>query len=873
MSTRYEIILSAVDKGLKAAFHGIKESTDNARKGMTAFNKTIGNGNKMANVLTGQLKALIGAYVGLGALKTLRDAATSAQSLDIGFKAILRSGQAAAAELDFIRSVSQELRLEFYSTADSYKGLLAAGAETSLDSSQIRGVFEGISEAGVALRLSNQDLQGSLRAVTQMLSKGKVSAEELRQQLGERLPSAVPLAAKALGVTTQELDKMLQRGEVTIEEFIPAFADALHDRYGPAAKEAAQDSGNLRAALNEFSTAWMDLKVIVAKSGFITEATNSLRSFSALFKDPEFQNSLKSTAELLFKLVGAFIQFTIENGKLLTSIAASGGLIWAFSKLTLVLQGINAAFAVMTGMGLIAWFGSLRAALIAIEAAFMAGRVSAVAFYAAATAGAIWGISKIIELGKAVWEAKKAHDELVQAEKNLYDLTGRIQEQYQDFADVSIPGDLTKLAQADLEQLQGDLLKSRAYWQNLVVELEHKSKKTTILGTATKEAREAQKELPQAQLRLDEIQRTLNNIGATDSLSRPTEDIKATITQLETFQKTAEAAYKAASDEAEKYGQKIRDLNQSIADREISLQDKIRDLRRQNMEDEQAAADLRLQAVEKEQAARQALASFQESGSARDLELAKKFATQAESAWTEYARSGEQATETAITGLERVNEILNQADRIQIDTFAKMKADAEDAMKKIEQMVEDINTKQQFSIPVELKNLTEVRDQINDLIKDETKHIKIKVSEQRAVGGRVGMASGGRFPGDSTRDSIPVLARPGEGFVRNEALKVWDRLFGRGFFEGINAPWSRSGRSIIDAMTGGLSFRLPAMHTPVFRTAYATGGRVAGPDAKDMGTVRLEVGNRSFPVTARQDVVKELKQAIARETAMRSNET
>jgi tape measure domain-containing protein len=52
-----------------------------------------------------------------------------------------------------------------------------------------------------ALGLSVDDQRGIFKALEQMLSKGNVQAEELRGQLGERLPGAIYFSAKALGVT------------------------------------------------------------------------------------------------------------------------------------------------------------------------------------------------------------------------------------------------------------------------------------------------------------------------------------------------------------------------------------------------------------------------------------------------------------------------------------------------------------------------------------------------------------------------------------------------------------------------------------------------------------------------------------------------
>ena len=56
--------------------------------------------------------------------------------------------------------------------------------------------------------------------MVQVFSKGKVSAEELSGQLGERLPGAVTLFAKANKMTLPELQKNLKAGTVGLNELM-----------------------------------------------------------------------------------------------------------------------------------------------------------------------------------------------------------------------------------------------------------------------------------------------------------------------------------------------------------------------------------------------------------------------------------------------------------------------------------------------------------------------------------------------------------------------------------------------------------------------------------------------------------------------------
>ena len=92
--------------------------------------------------------------------------------------------------------------------------------------------------------LSVDDAQESflaMRATSQVFSKGKVSAEELRQQLGERLPGAFTLFAASMDKTPAELDKALEQGKVTLDDFL-GFSEKLFSEYGENAKILAQST-------------------------------------------------------------------------------------------------------------------------------------------------------------------------------------------------------------------------------------------------------------------------------------------------------------------------------------------------------------------------------------------------------------------------------------------------------------------------------------------------------------------------------------------------------------------------------------------------------------------------------------------------------
>ena len=230
--------------------------------------------------------------------KACFDASLQMDRLVKSYTTIEGSTSGAVSQLDYIYEISNKLGLEFQSTAEAAKGFFAAGKGSALQK-DLNGIFEGVSQAGAALSLSTEQMDGVFLALGQMISKGKVQAEELRGQLGERLPGAFNLAAKAMGFTTAQLDDMLKKGQVTAEDMLPKLAAVLKDEFGPAAEHASQGA---QGAVNRLSTEWnlfkatvMDNKGIIAAINAITGALENRNQ--AMMKAARREAAIKSLEE------------------------------------------------------------------------------------------------------------------------------------------------------------------------------------------------------------------------------------------------------------------------------------------------------------------------------------------------------------------------------------------------------------------------------------------------------------------------------------------------------------------------------------------------------------------------------------------------
>lgn len=212
------------------------------RKANEEVNSFEGRIDRVQGKMGGVGRAIGAAFATLGVLsfgKSVFDVTRQVDALKIGLDQI--SGGQGEQTFQYLSDFSNKLGLNLQSVSQGYKTIGAAARGTALEGEATRRVFESISEASAVYGLTAEQTEGALLAVSQMVSKGTVSAEELRGQLGERLPGAFQIAARSMGITTAKLGELLQKGEVAATDFLPKFAAQLRQEVAgglPAATES-----------------------------------------------------------------------------------------------------------------------------------------------------------------------------------------------------------------------------------------------------------------------------------------------------------------------------------------------------------------------------------------------------------------------------------------------------------------------------------------------------------------------------------------------------------------------------------------------------------------------------------------------------------
>lgn len=276
-----------------SAFDGVgaaaKSAAGEVEKAAERQRKAVKAASGEADLLGAAMKRIGGYAAGyfsvqavVGFTRALVDAQVQSDKLKNSLAFSTGSPAKVAGEMEYLRNVSQDLGLDLGTAGAAYAKLQAAANGTTLAGDKARAIFEAVSKASTVMGLSAEESNGALLAISQMMSKGTVQAEELRGQLGERIPGAFQIAARAMGVTTAELGKMLEQGNVMAADFLPRFAAELEKSLGDAPQRAAE---SMQAAINRMSSSWLEFRKSLNDTGVLSPVASLMNGIASSMRD------------------------------------------------------------------------------------------------------------------------------------------------------------------------------------------------------------------------------------------------------------------------------------------------------------------------------------------------------------------------------------------------------------------------------------------------------------------------------------------------------------------------------------------------------------------------------------------------------------
>jgi tape measure domain-containing protein len=219
-------------------------ATDKTKKEVSGLDQALG---KVGNMLEGAFS--LDSIIAFG--KQVFTLTGQVQSLTIRMNELMGSQSAGTQQMNSLRELSDKLGMSFKTVSNEFVSFVGAAKASGMEVGKAEKIFKSMTVALAGTGATSESVNRAMTALTQMIGKGKISAEELRGQLGEAMPSAMGIMAKSLGVTTQQLDKMMASGQLIAEDVLPKFAKEAEKAFGKNAQTMAEGmQGNMARLQN-----------------------------------------------------------------------------------------------------------------------------------------------------------------------------------------------------------------------------------------------------------------------------------------------------------------------------------------------------------------------------------------------------------------------------------------------------------------------------------------------------------------------------------------------------------------------------------------------------------------------------------------------
>lgn len=335
------------EREFKSATNVVSKQMDTLTLGASAFEA------KWADI-TSNLRSVKRVASGLAisaAIYAVTDAITGASSAILTFRNNL---EASKISMEYFADASNQAK-EYIRELEDFAAYTPFSTESAISMAQYlqamsvpinssKAVLKVISDTAAATGATEENMQRIVTALGQILTKGKLAAEEVRQLANANIP-IYDILKEQLKLTGQEI-KNLGKLNINASKAVVAILDGLNERYKGASEKIANTLGGMTETIKDDALIigealfhgtldrleervtkirdrldeWRDIALHFGTGGMITSIIEDL--------DPTGKLDLEQyviAAVAGFKNLGDTIkEFTTRNGNLLKTFAATG---------------------------------------------------------------------------------------------------------------------------------------------------------------------------------------------------------------------------------------------------------------------------------------------------------------------------------------------------------------------------------------------------------------------------------------------------------------------------------------------------------------------------------------------------------------------
>lgn len=383
--------------------NGLKNTTNELKKQKAGVSGVSDEMKKMKTLITG----FIAAYGGKKLWDLLIGSNAEMEQYTTSLEVMLGSAEKASAMIAEMREFAAKTPLTLDNVISSGTMLMSYGVDES-------NLIDTMTKLGDLASGNAEKMDRITLAYGQMLAKGKVTGEELRQMTEAGVPLQTALA-ESIGVTGEEFSKMVSKGEVGIDALNKAITE-LTTGNGKFAGMMEKQSQTMQGML---STLLDNLSEFMRKmgEGAFGEVKSALQEASDLLAEWEEDGTLDRWAQgvgVMLKNLVAFLKQAISVGLDFKEAIIAGAVALGTFKIAIGIGNVISA-----AVASIQHFTTATKAATAAQATFNAvGAANPYVFIASAVLTVVAGIATYAATTN---NATQSTEELAQAASELSD--------------------------------------------------------------------------------------------------------------------------------------------------------------------------------------------------------------------------------------------------------------------------------------------------------------------------------------------------------------------------------------------------------------------------------------------------------------------
>jgi tape measure domain-containing protein len=239
----------------------------------------------------------------------------------------------------FVFDTAKNAPFEVKAISDAFVKLKVAGLDPS------RGSLDTLLNSVAKFGGTAEHLHRASIAIQQMTGKGVISMEELRQQLGEAIPTAMQAMAKGTGLSMSDLVAKISKGSVEATSALERMFAVLRFEDSGASAQMMQ---TWVGQLEKLKTNWTLFANDVGNSGgFFSEMKNQLELLNEQFDSASartFAHDISVSLGEWVKHIADGAMFIKDNWSAIRTVGEGLIAIWAGSKIFSAIGATTAAY-------------------------------------------------------------------------------------------------------------------------------------------------------------------------------------------------------------------------------------------------------------------------------------------------------------------------------------------------------------------------------------------------------------------------------------------------------------------------------------------------------------------------------------------------